>query len=70
MRVLLLDTHALLWAFTNPQRLPVDVRAVLEGPSRVLVSAVGVYELAFKHRLGKLDEAQLFLDDIDRDLGS
>jgi PIN domain nuclease of toxin-antitoxin system len=70
LTVLLLDTHALLWAFTDPQRLPVEVRAVLEGSSRVLVSAVSIYELAFKHRFGKLDEAQLLLNDLDRDLAS
>ena len=66
----MLDTHALLWAFTEPSRLPIRVRAALEGPCRVLVSAASVYELAYKHRLGKLDEAELFLDDLDSDLAS
>lgn len=64
---MLLDTHALLWAFTAPLRLPTRVRAVLDERSvTVLVSAISAYEVAFKHRLGKLDEADALLADFDR----
>jgi len=30
----LLDTHALLWALTPPERLSDDARATVEDPSR------------------------------------
>ena len=62
-----LDTHALLWTFVAPSRLPVRVRAALDRRSViVLVSAISAYEIAFKHRLGKLDEADALLADFDR----
>ncbi len=52
MRVLL-DTHVLVWAATTPERLGADL-AVVEDADRRIVSAVCVWELAIKQRLGKL----------------
>ena len=52
MRVLL-DTHVLVWAATTPERLGSDL-AVVEDADRRIVSAVCVWELAIKQRLGKL----------------
>ena len=52
MRVLL-DTHVLVWAATTPERLGADL-AVIEDADRRTVSAVCVWELAIKQRLGKL----------------
>ena len=52
MRVLL-DTHVLVWAATTPERLEADL-AVVEDADRRIVSAVCVWELAIKQRLGKL----------------
>ncbi len=52
MRVLL-DTHVLVWAATTPERLGSDL-AVIEDADRRIVSAVCVWELAIKQRLGKL----------------
>ncbi|MDT0496862.1 type II toxin-antitoxin system VapC family toxin [Algiphilus sp. W345] len=55
---LLLDTHALLWWFTDDPRLPAKVRDVIADETRpIYVSAVCALEIAVKHRLGKLDEA-------------
>lgn len=55
MRILL-DTHALLWWFTNDARLSPAARALIadEGNS-ILVSAASAWEIATKQRLGKLD---------------
>jgi PIN domain nuclease of toxin-antitoxin system len=54
----LLDTHALLWWLVNDRRLPETARAVIRDPdSVVLVSAASGWEIATKHRLGKLPEA-------------
>ncbi len=56
---LLLDTHALLWSATDPDRLTPDARAALEdGSHDVLVSIVTVWEIAIKQSLGKLDLAR------------
>lgn len=55
---LLLDTHALLWWFVDAPELSATARAAIadEG-NEVLVSAASAWELATKHRLGKLGEA-------------
>jgi len=55
---LLLDTHALLWWFTDDPRLPAEVRDTIADETRpIYVSAVSALEIAVKHRLGKLDGA-------------
>ena len=52
---LLLDTHALLWWLAGDLRLPMAARAAIDAPGAdVLVSAVSLFEIATKHRLGKL----------------
>jgi PIN domain nuclease of toxin-antitoxin system len=52
---LLLDTHALLWAVSDPEELTERARDVLrDGRNEVLVSAASVWEIAIKRALGKL----------------
>lgn len=52
---LLLDTHALLWAVSDPDELTERARDVLrDGRNEVLVSAASVWEIAIKRALGKL----------------
>lgn len=56
---LLLDTHTLLWWFVDDPKLPEHIRARIADPEcEVLVSAASAWEIATKHRLGKLPEAQ------------
>jgi len=56
---LLLDTHALLWWFMNDPQLPARVAtAILDDANEVLISAASAWEIATKHRLGKLPEAR------------
>jgi PIN domain nuclease of toxin-antitoxin system len=56
---LLLDTHALLWWFMADAQLPKRVRrAILDETNEILVSAASAWEVATKHRLGKLPEAR------------
>jgi len=56
---LLLDTHALLWWFVDDLRLSAAARAAILEPSHeVWVSAASAWEIATKHRLGKLPEAE------------
>lgn len=57
MRVLL-DTHALLWADLEPERLSARARSVLELIStEVMVSAASAWEITTKVRIGKLPQA-------------
>lgn len=52
---LLLDTHTLLWAAYNPQRLSAcAARLIRDGANEIFVSAVSAMEIATKHRIGKL----------------
>jgi PIN domain nuclease of toxin-antitoxin system len=54
----LLDTHALLWLLLEPAKLSKRVRGILASTAtEVLVSSATAWEIATKHRLGKLDHA-------------
>ena len=58
----LLDTHVVLWALTDPARIGRTAREVIENRSaRLVVSAVSAWEIATKHRLGKLPQADVLL---------
>ena len=65
MRVLL-DTHVLFfWALGSP-RLSQRARRRIGDPStEVLVSAASAWEIATKHRLGKLPGVETLLRDLD-----
>jgi PIN domain nuclease of toxin-antitoxin system len=57
---LLLDTHALLWWLAGDRQLPSSARsAIADEENLVLVSAASAWEIATKHRLGKLDATAL-----------
>ena len=53
---LLVDTHLLLWAAGEPQRLSKKARRLLEDPgSQLWFSAASLWEVAIKHALGRQD---------------
>jgi PIN domain nuclease of toxin-antitoxin system len=53
---LLLDTHLLVWAMGEPERLPAGCAAMLEDPSNNLVfSVASLWELVIKQALGRPD---------------
>lgn len=61
---LLLDTHVLLWALLDPDRLSAVCRDTLRDRRNiVLVSSVCAWEIATKHRIGKLPEAAAVIMD-------
>lgn len=69
---LLLDTHALLWWFTDDDRLPKNARRVISDESNeVFASAASAWEIATKQRLGKLPEvpnaAERYTELVDAD---
>ena len=64
MRVLL-DTHAFLWWMAGDPRLVESARrAIADNDNDVLISAASAWEIATKHRLAKLPEADALADDI------
>lgn len=53
---LLLDTHLLLWAAGQPQRLPAAARKLISNNSNeLLFSAASLWEIVIKHSLGRED---------------
>ena len=63
---LLLDTHALVWWFTDDSKLSSTVRQIIADPgSVILVSAASAWEIATKFRLGKMPSVSLIVSDIE-----
>lgn len=61
---LLLDTHTLLWWFSDDPALPVSCRRLIaQSESSVFVSAVSAWEISTKFRLGKLPSASDLVQD-------
>lgn len=61
----LLDTHAFIWWFQGNTRLPRPARRLIADESNdVFVSAATAWEIATKHRLGKLPDAEALALDI------
>ncbi|MDE0051313.1 MAG: type II toxin-antitoxin system VapC family toxin [Rhodospirillales bacterium] len=64
MRVLL-DTHAFLWWVSDSRRLSTAAyRAIDNQTNEIVISAASAWEIATKHRLGKLPEAESIATDI------
>ena len=62
---LLLDTHAFLWWCEGNSRMSLPARqAVDDDSNEVLVSAASAWEIATRHRLGKLPGADPIASDI------
>ena len=62
---LLLDTHAFIWWFAGSEQLPLSARRLIEGDDNdVLISAASAWEIATKHRKGKLPEADPLIRDM------
>lgn len=74
MTTVLLDTHAYVWALTDPDRLSGRARTAIEAPSNVVfVSAATAWEMAIKYRAGRWPEAEILLaqhDDLTSRLGA
>jgi len=51
----LLDTHALLWAIFNPEKLSESIREMIQDPeNEVYLSVISFWEISLKSALGKL----------------
>jgi len=63
---LLLDTHALLWWLAGEEALSTTARtAISDEANAIYVSAASAWEIAAKHRLGKLPGVQAIVHDLD-----
>lgn len=63
MSRILLDTHLLLWAVSEPRKLPAEARRWID-EAEVFVSAASIWEVSIKAALGKLaaDSSQLLAE--------
>ena len=62
---LLLDTHAFLWWVINDKRLSqAAMWAIADEDNDVLISAVSAWEIATKHRIGKLPESETLVENM------
>jgi PIN domain nuclease of toxin-antitoxin system len=62
---LLLDTHALIWWLAGDPLLSADAKAAVTDPdNEVFVSAASAWEIATKHRIGKLPQAAMLTVDM------
>ena len=62
---LLLDTHAFLWWLAGSEKLSDPARqAIADEANDVVVSAASAWEIATKHRLGKLRGVEVVAQDI------
>jgi PIN domain nuclease of toxin-antitoxin system len=53
---LLVDTHVLLWAIAEPERIPASIRDRLESSdNEVFFSAASIWEVAIKQQIGRLN---------------
>ena len=68
---LLLDTHAFIWWFAGSPQLPLVARRAIEDKDNdVFIGAASAWEIATKHRLGKLPEAEALALDITGTIAS
>ena len=64
---LLLDTHALLWWLSGDDALSALARtAIADEDNGILISAASTWEIATKHRIGKLPGIAAVITDLDR----
>lgn len=61
MRHILLDTHAWVWSLTADARLTPAATAAMEQAETVSISAISLFEVGQKVRLGKWPEMEPFL---------
>lgn len=60
MKQVLLDTHAWTWSLNDDPRLSAAARATMEAAEDVFVSAISLFEIGQKVRLGKWPEMEPF----------
>jgi PIN domain nuclease of toxin-antitoxin system len=68
---LLLDTHSFLWWLAGNEALPEAARAAIAAAENaIFVSAASAWEIATKHRIGKLPGVAAIVADLDGTIAS
>jgi PIN domain nuclease of toxin-antitoxin system len=68
---ILVDTHIILWAFSDPKRISAKMQTVLKDDTNdIYYSPVSLWEIAIKHGLGKLDIEDMSPEEFYRELTS
>lgn len=63
---LLLDTHIIIWAVSDPKRLSKKTQAYLTDADSIYVSAASIWEMSIKIQLNKLQlDLATFVKEID-----
>ena len=63
----LLDTHTLIWAITEPNKLSETARNLIEDPEQhILVSAITFWEISLKYSLQKLSLENIAPEDFPK----
>lgn len=63
----LLDTHVFLWALFEPERLSKSAKRLLENlQTEIFLSAASVWEIATKHRLGKIPHVSYLVEHFEQ----
>lgn len=62
MKHILLDTHAWAWSMTADVRLSATATSAMEQAETVAISAISLFEIGQKVRLGKWPEMEPFLN--------
>lgn len=61
----LLDTHVMLWAMNEPEKLSKKVKSIIEEPTNsIYVSSIAYWELSLKASIGKLNLGKYTVLDI------
>ena len=64
---ILLDTHVLIWWLFNDPKLCSIARTQISNPQNAIyVSSASAWEIATKHRIGKMPEAEELLQDYQK----
>ena len=62
---LLLDTHTFIWWMTNDRALPASAREIIgREDNDIFLSAATAWEMAIKHKIGKLPIVAGFIADV------
>lgn len=62
---LLLDTHIIIWALSEPDKLSEKAKSLIEKAELIFVSSASIWEMSIKSSLGKLE---VDLDEITAEL--
>jgi PIN domain nuclease of toxin-antitoxin system len=64
---LLLDTHTFLWWLAGDEALSAAARtAIADESNNIFISAASAWEIATKHRIGKLPNVAAIVTDLDQ----